>query len=132
VAKDLGITDKLSFGESFATIREASRVQDEWKTRLNAADAVKAADAAKAAEDVEVVDVDMEADDGVDEESVLSGSKKGKGRVLPRRDQVKKISVVVPIVTPEVVPEGGQVSVRCPVCLELANDDLGGPYRGAC
>ncbi|KAJ8587482.1 hypothetical protein M405DRAFT_863710 [Rhizopogon salebrosus TDB-379] len=111
VAKDLGITDKLSFGDSFAAIREALRVQDEWKTRFDAADAVKAAKAAKAAEVakaadvVEVVDVEMEDDDGVDEESVLSGSKKGKGRVLPHRDQVKKVAVVVPVITPGVVPE---------------------------
>jgi hypothetical protein len=130
VAKDLGITDKLSFGDSFAAIREALRVQDEWKTRFDAADAAKAAKAA------EVVDVEMEVDDGVDEESVLSGSKKGKGRVLPRREQVKKLAVVVPVVTPgvvpEVVPEGEPVSAPCLVCRGLANEYSGGHYRGAC
>jgi hypothetical protein len=75
VAKDLGILDKLSFGDSFAAIREALGVKDEWKTRFDAADAAKAAEAAKTVE----VDEEMEVDDGVDEESVLSGSKKGKG-----------------------------------------------------
>jgi hypothetical protein len=115
VAKDLGIIDKLSFGASFAAIREALHVKDEWKTRFKAADAAKAAKAAKV---IPEVDVEM-VDDGVDEESVISGSRKGKGRVLPRREQVKKLSVIVPAVVPEVASEGDQVSVLCLACPEL-------------
>ncbi|KAJ8582080.1 hypothetical protein M405DRAFT_868126 [Rhizopogon salebrosus TDB-379] len=68
----------------------------------------------------------MEMDDGVDEESVLSGgSKKGKGRVLPRRDQVKKLSVVVPVVTPEVAPE-----VEPDPTLVRANDPICSTCQG--
>jgi hypothetical protein len=127
VAKDLGILDKLSFGDSFAAIWEALGVKDEWKTCFDAADAAKAAEAVKAAEVAKTVEVDeeMEVDDGVDEESVLSGSKKGKGRVLPRRDQVKKLAVVVPVITPEVVPEGAPVGVLMSGVSGVANKCLG-------
>jgi hypothetical protein len=121
VAKDLGILDKLSFGDSFTAIREALGVKDEWKTCFDAADAAKAAKAAKTVE----VDEEMEVDDGVDEESVLSGSKKGKGRVLPRRDQVKKLAVVVPVITPEIVAEGAPVSVLMSGLSGVANKCLG-------
>jgi hypothetical protein len=102
VAKDLEITDKLSFGESFAAIQEASCVHDEWKMRFDAADAVKAAEAAKAAEDVEVVNLDVEMDDGVD------------------------------VVTPKVTPKVELVSVLCPVCQGFTNEYLGGPHSGVC
>jgi hypothetical protein len=42
VARELGIEDQVSFGESFTKIREAVNDRNTWKARFDAADVAKA------------------------------------------------------------------------------------------
>jgi hypothetical protein len=100
MARELGVSEELSFGESFSAIREAVRIKEEWRARFDAAE-----EAACARETLPEPESMTDGDGAmvVDEESVLSGNKKGKGRELPRKEHVKKTPVVevsIPVVSP--------------------------------
>ena len=86
IAQGLGIEKKLTFGDSFPAIREAGQIHDEWKARF---DAQEEAQTLSALPDAGTT---TEGEEGmvVDEEAVLGASKKGKGRAVPRKEQVRK------------------------------------------
>jgi hypothetical protein len=86
MAKGLGVEEKLTFGDAFDAIREAGQTQEEWKARSVAQEEARTLaalpDLGTTTEGEEVM--------AVDEESVMSGSKKGKGKQVPRKEQVRK------------------------------------------
>jgi hypothetical protein len=86
MAKGLGVEEKLTFGDAFDAIREAGQTQEGWKARFNAQDE------AQALSGLPDPGTTTEGEEGmvVDEESVLGKSKKGKGKQVPWKEQVRK------------------------------------------
>jgi CO/xanthine dehydrogenase Mo-binding subunit len=101
VAKELKIHG-LSFGESFGDIREAAACAEGWKARFEAADEAKAREVEAKAQELEAKASQVQDSESmvVDEDLVLQQAKKGKGREIPRKEQVKRsptVEVLVPV-----------------------------------
>jgi hypothetical protein len=95
MATGLGVQEKLTFGDAFDAIREAGQTQEGWKARFNAQDEAQVPSTVPDAGSTTDGDGGMV----VDEESVLGASKKGKGREMPRKEQVRRTPVMEVTIT---------------------------------